>query len=117
MASAAIAEALAGAGAAVLLTYLRLADTADPGTPPAYGLARRGDATEVLERIQGAGGRGAACEADLSDPAAPGRLFDTAEAAFGPVDILVNNASGWVSPPDTFKGPPRATGSGGDSSR
>ncbi len=100
---AATAEALAGAGAAVLLTYLRLADTPEPATPAAYGLARRGDATEVLKRIQAAGGRAAAHEADLSDPATPGRLFDRAEAEFGPVDILVNNASGWVSPPDTFK--------------
>lgn len=28
-------------------------------------------------------------------------LFDTAENLFGPVDILINNASGWVA--DTFK--------------
>jgi 3-oxoacyl-[acyl-carrier protein] reductase len=29
-------------------------------------------------------------------------LFDEAEAAFGPVEILVNNASGWTA--DTFRG-------------
>src|SRR4051812_19501363 len=28
------------------------------------------------------------------------RLFDSAEADFGPVDILINNATGWVA--DTF---------------
>ena len=39
-------------------------------------------------------------EADLSDPAAPALLFDTAEEQFGPVDILVNNATGWLA--DTF---------------
>jgi len=54
----------------------------------------------VVERIRAAGGRAVAAEEDLADPAAPGRLFDLAEAALGPVDILVNNASGWVQ--DTF---------------
>lgn len=39
-------------------------------------------------------------EADLSDPAAPGLLFDAAEEQLGPVDILVNNATGWLA--DTF---------------
>jgi 3-oxoacyl-[acyl-carrier protein] reductase len=39
-------------------------------------------------------------EADLADPATPCRLFDAAEAGLGPVDILVNNASGWLA--DTF---------------
>ena len=41
-----------------------------------------------------------AVEADLSDPASAGLLFDAAERDLGPVDILVNNASGWVA--DTF---------------
>ena len=39
-------------------------------------------------------------EADLSDPATPPRLFDTAEEQLGPVDILVNNATGWLA--DSF---------------
>jgi 3-oxoacyl-[acyl-carrier protein] reductase len=39
-------------------------------------------------------------EADLTDPAAPALLFDTAEQRLGPVDILVNNATGWLA--DTF---------------
>jgi len=34
-----------------------------------------------------------ALEADLRDPTSAARLFDAAEAAFGPVDILVNNAT------------------------
>jgi hypothetical protein len=34
-----------------------------------------------------------AVEADLRDPSNAARLFDAAEAAFGPVDILVNNAA------------------------
>lgn len=48
----------------------------------------------------GLNGRAAAIEADLADPAVLRRLFDRAEAAFGPVEILVNNASGWL--PNTF---------------
>ena len=40
-----------------------------------------------------AGGRAEAVEADLADPGTPARLFDQAEAALGPVDILMNNAT------------------------
>jgi 3-oxoacyl-[acyl-carrier protein] reductase len=40
-------------------------------------------------------------EANLSDPATAATLFDAAEERLGPVDILVNNASGWVA--DTFQ--------------
>ena len=40
----------------------------------------------------------------MSDPAAPARLFDAAEQRFGPVDILVNNATGWLA--DTFAAAP-----------
>ena len=36
-------------------------------------------------------------EADLLDPHVPARLFDVAEAELGPVDIVVNNATGWAS--------------------
>jgi 3-oxoacyl-[acyl-carrier protein] reductase len=43
-------------------------------------------------------------EADLSDPAAPVMLFDSAEEQFGPVDILINNATGWLA--DTFAAAP-----------
>jgi 3-oxoacyl-[acyl-carrier protein] reductase len=46
------------------------------------------------------GGRAYGVEADLRDPAAPALLFEAAEERLGPVDILVNNASGWVQ--DTF---------------
>jgi 3-oxoacyl-[acyl-carrier protein] reductase len=39
-------------------------------------------------------------EADLADARTVPRIFDAAEDAFGGVDILVNNASGWLA--DTF---------------
>ncbi len=97
---AATAVALARRGCAVLCTYLRVEDPEDPGTPGAYGERRRQDAGPVVARIERDGGRAVAVEADLSDPATPAALFDAAEARIGPVDILVNNATGWVA--DTF---------------
>jgi 3-oxoacyl-[acyl-carrier protein] reductase len=50
------------------------------------------EAEEVVATIKAAGGRAKAIRADVADPAAVGMLFDEAEAAFGPVDVLVNNA-------------------------
>jgi 3-oxoacyl-[acyl-carrier protein] reductase len=97
---AATAVALAGRGCAVLCAYLRVEDADDPGTPRAYGERRRRDAGSVVARIEQDGGHAVAVEADLSDPAVPATLFDAAEAQLGPVDILVNNATGWVA--DTF---------------
>ena len=97
---AATAQALAARGYAVLCTFLRVRDPADPGTPQAYRDHRAQDAAAVIARIRDGGGMAAAVEADLSDPAAPALLFDAAEQRFGPVDILVNNATGWLA--DTF---------------
>jgi 3-oxoacyl-[acyl-carrier protein] reductase len=98
---AATAVALARRGCAVLCTFLRVDDPADPGTPPEYRARRAQDAGVVVAEIQAAGGRAVAAEADLSDPDVPARLFDRAEEQLGPVDILVNNATGG-SVPDTF---------------
>ena len=97
---AATAQALARQGCAVLCTFLRVDDPADPGAPHRYRDHRAQDATAILGRIRDEGGRAAAVEADLSDPAAPALLFDAAEEQLGPVDILVNNASGWLA--DSF---------------
>ena len=97
---AATAAALARGGCAVLCTFLRVDDPVDPGTPQTYRDNRAHDATAVIGRIREDGGRAVAVEADLSDPASPALLFDTAEEQFGPVDVLVNNATGWLA--DTF---------------
>ena len=97
---AATAHVLAQRGCAVLCTFLRVDDPDDPGTPQEYRDRRAQDATAVVDRIRDGGGRAATAEADLSDPATPPLLFDTAEEQFGPVDILVNNATGWLA--DTF---------------
>jgi 3-oxoacyl-[acyl-carrier protein] reductase len=101
---AATARALARGGCAVLCTYLRLDDPEDPGIPQAYRDHRARDAAAVVAAISEQGGTAVAVEADLSDPAAPALLFDAAEERLGPVDILVNNATGWVA--DTFAASP-----------
>jgi 3-oxoacyl-[acyl-carrier protein] reductase len=99
----ATARGLAACGAGVLVSYLRLHDAADPGTPEAYGANRSRPADDVVEEIHSSGGRAEAVETDLRDPAAVPMLFDTAERLFGPVEILINNASGWTI--DTFASP------------
>lgn len=102
---AATAQALAAQGVAVLIHYLRLPAEAGqgskgPGSDAAYHAARARGADAVVQAIRDAGGRAEAFEADLADPATIPALFDRAEAAFGPVEILVNNAAHWE--PDTF---------------
>ncbi|HEY1364326.1 MAG TPA: glucose 1-dehydrogenase [Xanthobacteraceae bacterium] len=56
-------------------------------------IARRADRLASLaQRIEKAGGRALAVEADVLDRGAMTRAFDAAERAFGTVTILVNNA-------------------------
>jgi 3-oxoacyl-[acyl-carrier protein] reductase len=73
---AAIARRLAQKGCAVVVNYAR--DEAA--------------ACQVVQDIEQVGGKAVAVKSDVSDPAGMPALFDTAEAAFGPVDVLVNNA-------------------------
>ncbi len=83
---AATAAALAGQGVDVAVSYLRLDVGDDPSLPAQYAEDRRAHPPASVAL---------AVEADLSDPAVPGRIFDEVEAGLGPVSILVNNASGW----------------------
>src|SRR5215813_7687431 len=56
-------------------------------------VARRADRLEALKRkIEAAGSKAAAVEADVLDRTAMLRAFDAAEKAFGTVTILINNA-------------------------
>jgi 3-oxoacyl-[acyl-carrier protein] reductase len=110
---AATARVLAARGVAVLCTYLRVEDPVDPGTPEFHRRNRAGSGEWIVEEIRAAGGRAEAVEADLSDPAAPAELFDIAEQRLGPVDILINNATGWIQ--DSFA--PRPTDRLGRSQR
>jgi 3-oxoacyl-[acyl-carrier protein] reductase len=65
---------------------------ADNGAAVAL-VARRADRLAALrDEIEARGGRAVAIEADATDRAAMLRAFDAAEAALGPVTILVNNA-------------------------
>src|SRR3984893_7357957 len=73
---AAVAERLARDGFTVIIDYS--GDTAS-----ADALARK---------IEEKGGRALTVKADVSDAQAMRRIFDAAEAAFGGVDVLVNNA-------------------------
>ena len=50
------------------------------------------EAGDVVAGIAAAGGRAIAVRADVADAAAVTALFDRAEAEFGKVDVLVNNA-------------------------
>jgi 3-oxoacyl-[acyl-carrier protein] reductase len=55
-------------------------------------LSSETEANRLVTAIEAAGGRAIAVHGDVSDPAAVRSLFDRAEAEFGPVDVLVNNA-------------------------
>ncbi len=98
---AATASALAASGASVVLGVWRIEDPFDSGIPEAYRRNRAAGPDDALSSIRDAGGRATAVEANLADPSSAVVLFDAGEAAFGPVDILVNNASGWIA--DTFR--------------
>ncbi len=55
--------------------------------------ARRTDRLEALAKsIEAKGGKAAAVALDVRDPASVKAAFDNAEAALGPVSVLVNNA-------------------------
>jgi 3-oxoacyl-[acyl-carrier protein] reductase len=73
---AAIAERLAQDGFAIIVNYAGSADCAEA----------------LVRKIEQAGGKALAAQADVADSGAVKRLFDSAEAAFGGVDVLVNNA-------------------------
>src|SRR3954469_15661714 len=73
---ASIAQRLARDGFTVIVNYAGSAKSAE----------------DVVAQIEAAGGRASTAQADVSDAAAVARMFESAEAAFGGVDVLVNNA-------------------------
>lgn len=104
---AATAKTFAAEGAAVFITYLSLPldvpfDENDMKTPgeAVYRSNQAMSADAVVRYIRDNGGSAEAWEADLSDPGIIPQLFDRATEAFGPVDVLINNAAHWE--PDTF---------------
>jgi len=52
-----------------------------------------GSLSETVARIRAAGGRAAAVVADLTEPSSRTRVVTEAQAALGPIDVLVNNAA------------------------
>lgn len=79
----AIARRFAAEGAAVVLSASRLG---------AHGKLV-GTLEEAVHEIESAGGRAVAVAADLASRDARADLVTRAAAAFGPIDILVNNAA------------------------
>ena len=73
---AAIARRLARDGFTVVINYA----------------GRASEAEQLAGEIEKVGGHAITAQADVSDPAAVARLFDAAEAAYGGIDVLVNNA-------------------------
>ena len=73
---ASIAEHLAAEGAAVVVNYA----------------ASKAGADSVVRRIHDKGGKAVAVQADVSKPDDVKRLFAQAKAAYGTLDVLVNNA-------------------------
>jgi 3-oxoacyl-[acyl-carrier protein] reductase len=73
---AAIAQQLARDGFMVLINYANNAREAEA----------------LAAQIDKAGGHATTVQADVTDPAAVKRMFDAAEATFGGIDVLVNNA-------------------------
>jgi 3-oxoacyl-[acyl-carrier protein] reductase len=98
---AATARRLAEMGADVLVTYLRNTNPASGDVPPEYAEQRASDANDVVAAVAASGRTANAVEADLSDAGTIPKLFDRAASELGPVDIVINNASGWIG--DTFR--------------
>jgi pteridine reductase len=73
----AISLALAAAGARVVVHFNSSGSAADA----------------LVEEIRGRGGQAASLGADLSSMVGVRHLIDTAEQPFGPIDVLINNAS------------------------
>lgn len=73
---AAIAQRLARDGFTVVVNYA----------------GNAGEAEQLAGKIEAAGGKALTAQADVSDAEAVARLFEKTEAAFGGIDVLVNNA-------------------------
>jgi len=79
----AIAERLAADGVGVVINYTRSPQQAD----------------ETVSGIIARGGKAVAIQADVSKPGEVKRLFDEAEKALGPLDIVVANAGVFLKKP------------------
>jgi NAD(P)-dependent dehydrogenase (short-subunit alcohol dehydrogenase family) len=93
--TALVTGASRGIGEAIAVVSARTAEEGDSKLP--------GTLHDTIARIQGLGGQAAFVKADLSSEADRIRLVEEATEAFGPIDILVNNAAvTFFIPVETF---------------
>lgn len=84
--TAIVTGASTGIGAAIARAFGRLRWSVAIG-------ARRVERLEpIATEVEAAGGRAHARFLDVADPASVDAFFDAAEAAFGPIEVVVNNA-------------------------
>ncbi len=84
---AAVAQTLAAAGADIFLTYFMPYDAEQPwGSNPS-------EVEQQLAALNALGVRAYGMEANLAQPEAARRIFESAEGLLGKVSILVNNAT------------------------
>ena len=84
---AAVARAVAAAGANIATTYFQPYDHAMPWASSAD------EPQQIIEQLQASGVAAVGIAADLRDPAAPAAIFDFAAQHLGTVHILINNAA------------------------
>ena len=77
-----------GLGRAIAVEFARL------GAAVTIASRDAGHRAAGVEAVRAAGGRATEVACDVRDPAQVGAAFDAAEATFGPLDVVVNNAAG-----------------------
>ncbi len=101
---AATARAIAAEGACVVIHFLKATPELELDLPyrMLHTVKGKGAADELVHDIAQQGGQAIAVDGDLYDPRTIPLLFDRAERAFRPVDILVNNAAHCEDPDTIF---------------
>lgn len=100
---AAIVLAFARHGARIGLHFLESPRVPIDGVQVGHTFAGRAGAEAVAAEVRALGARIALAPADLAEPGAIGPLFDSVEAALGPVEVLVNNAAHFETPDTMFE--------------
>jgi len=100
---AAIVRAFARQGARIGLHFLETEPPSIDGIHVGHTFAGRAGADAVAAEARALGAPVALVPADLSNPNVISALFDSVEAALGPVDILVNNAAHFENPDTVFE--------------